>query len=414
MTSATATRRPHKAVTVTVTDGRVEASSAPEIERGLAVRPEVADPQVMALLRAAVEKGVAVETLERLMTLHERIAARQAEGEFLAARAQFQAECPAVAKKSSADFTSKGGGRISYSYAELDEIARTIRPHLHRLGLSYSWDSSVENGKVKAVCFLEHVAGGKKTATFEAPLDDRASMSGPQRVAAALTYARRQTLIQVLGLTTTDEDDDARPAVDARVVRRHEEPEDEAGREIEGERPETPPAPAGAVPCPKCGGATIDKREGKKNPKGPDFACADNACRFTRTKEGAWVAGNYPTAVWARDLPAPPASVFDGVLAARLDRKARSASIVQRAAVLGLATRVGNSPSELQRIVGKFGGKVSTDLPDMALNRIDAALASIAAEEIDLSYAEDGTPMAMRDGEDVLAPVTEDGKEMGW
>jgi hypothetical protein len=32
------------------------------------------------------------------------------------------------------------------------------------------------------------------------------------------------------------------------------------------------------VPCPKCGGRTWDNREGKKNPKAPDFKCRDKSC----------------------------------------------------------------------------------------------------------------------------------------
>ena len=47
------------------------------------------------------------------------------------------------------------------------------------------------------------------TASFASPIDTAASMSGPQKVASALTYARRQSLVQVLGLTTTEPDTDA-------------------------------------------------------------------------------------------------------------------------------------------------------------------------------------------------------------
>src|SRR2546423_13842075 len=30
--------------------------------------------------------------------------------------------------------------------------------------------------------------------------------------------------------------------------------------------------------CPKCGGAMWDNREGKRNPKAPDFKCKDREC----------------------------------------------------------------------------------------------------------------------------------------
>jgi hypothetical protein len=34
----------------------------------------------------------------------------------------------------------------------------------------------------------------------------------------------------------------------------------------------------GAPSCPKCGGAMWDNREGKRNPKAPDFKCKDRSC----------------------------------------------------------------------------------------------------------------------------------------
>ena len=35
---------------------------------------------------------------------------------------------------------------------------------------------------------------------------------------------------------------------------------------------------AGVPNCPKCGGAMWDNREGKRNPKAPDFKCKDRSC----------------------------------------------------------------------------------------------------------------------------------------
>src|SRR5215203_2378321 len=40
-----------------------------------------------------------------------------------------------------------------------------------------------------------------------------------------------------------------------------------------------PTESASAVPsCPQCGGAMWDNREGKRNPKAPDFKCKDREC----------------------------------------------------------------------------------------------------------------------------------------
>lgn len=165
--------------------------------------------EVIQLLRLAVERGVPVEALEKLVALQERYQDRAAKMEFAGALADFQAKCPPIPKESTAKIVSKSSGTsFSYTYAELDTIAETVRPFLHRLGLSYSWDSDVTETSVLAVCTLRHRNGHSITAKFSAPVDAGGRMSGAQSHAAALSYARRQSLVQVLGLTTTEPDPD--------------------------------------------------------------------------------------------------------------------------------------------------------------------------------------------------------------
>jgi hypothetical protein len=163
-----------------------------------------------SLMEIALEKGT-VESLEKLVALSERVQDRNAAREFGDAKARFQETCPPIRKTSTASVTSKRtGSSYKYAYAELDEIARTVGPHLHVLGLSYSWDSKVEGGKIAVTCTLRHLNGHSERASFECPVDGNDSMSDPQKYASTLTFARRYSLIQVLGLTTCDPDDDAR------------------------------------------------------------------------------------------------------------------------------------------------------------------------------------------------------------
>jgi hypothetical protein len=144
-----------------------------------------------------------------LFALYERDADRRAAQEFNDAMARFQNECPPIPKTSEARITTKGGTQYGYRYAELDEIAATIGPHLHKNGLSYSWDSSVEGEVLRVVCKLSHVNGHSREAVFSAPTaNTNPGMSDLQKHAAALTFGRRQSLVQVLGLTTTDPDAD--------------------------------------------------------------------------------------------------------------------------------------------------------------------------------------------------------------
>jgi len=164
--------------------------------------------QVATLLTLAIEKGLGVEGLEKLVALQERVMAKKAESQMYDAMATFQRRCPSIKKSTVAKVVTTGGGTYSYSYAELDEIAYTVNPILAELGLSYTWDSSLTDTIHTCRCTLRHVAGHHVTASFTCPIDTQAKMNGTQKAGAALTYARRQSLISVLGLTTTDPDTD--------------------------------------------------------------------------------------------------------------------------------------------------------------------------------------------------------------
>ena len=163
------------------------------------------------LLLAVLERGESldVEVLERIVALKEREEDRQATRALHDAIATFQGEVGPIPKTKRVDFAGRSGHRVTYSYAPLDVIAEAIREPLARAGLSYTWDSKTEPAALHCICTVRHVHGAKVTASFGAPIDTEAKMSGPQRAAAALTYARRQSLVQALGLTSADTDTDA-------------------------------------------------------------------------------------------------------------------------------------------------------------------------------------------------------------
>lgn len=174
-----------------------------------ATTTEAGPAAVLALMAQAVQRGMAVDTMESLQAMYHREQDRAAAREFADAMAQFQAAVPSIPKSSTAKVTSKRtGSTFTYSYAEMDQIAETVRPHLHRLGLSFSWDGSLSDKMVTATCTLRHRNGHSVVSHFTAPTDSESAMSGQQQHAAAMTYAKRQSLIAVLGLTTTDADTD--------------------------------------------------------------------------------------------------------------------------------------------------------------------------------------------------------------
>lgn len=178
-----------------------------------AVQDQATGPAaIVGLLELAIEKGIPVESLEKLQAMYERASDRAAAAEFAQALAAFQQKCPPIAKNKTAKIVPNSGAAYSYTYAELDHIAKTIRPILTELGFSYTWDSQTEGELLTCACTLRHVNGHKVTAKFSAPVQSAAGMSAQQKHASALTYARRQSLIQVLGLTTCEPDlDGANP-----------------------------------------------------------------------------------------------------------------------------------------------------------------------------------------------------------
>lgn len=187
------------------------------IETGTAVAVP-ADESVSSLVRLAIERGVDVGILERLVALQERVAERDARAAFFEALAGFQDECPEIPKSSKAEIATKSGARYSYTYAPLEAITRAIRPALRKHGLSYSWDVEQGDGALIVICILRHVEGHQERASFPVPIDAGARMSPAQANGAALTYGRRQSLVAVLGLTTADDTDAGTPVDDTKIT----------------------------------------------------------------------------------------------------------------------------------------------------------------------------------------------------
>lgn len=162
--------------------------------------------QVFELFQMALSKGAdGVNALEKLVELQDKIQRRNAETEFHSALAAFQESCPAVTKSSTAKIATKSGGGYSFTYADLEEIISTVRPHLSRNGFSFTFDSSVEASKLlTCTCTLHHAHGHSMSSKFTLPIENGSGASDQQKTGGALTYAKRQCLISVLGLALAD------------------------------------------------------------------------------------------------------------------------------------------------------------------------------------------------------------------
>jgi len=161
-------------------------------------------------LTLAIERGVDADALEKLVALHERLEARKAEQAFNEALQQFQERVPVIPKNKRVNYATKQGGKVDYSYSTFDHVADTIRPLMTDLGLHYSFSTEPMDGKRLMVkCIVRHIDGHSIESTFPVDVDSTAKMNIQQQMASATTYAKRYALIQALGITTADTDDDA-------------------------------------------------------------------------------------------------------------------------------------------------------------------------------------------------------------
>lgn len=158
----------------------------------------------MSLLAKAIDSGMDVEKLGRLMDLAERWQANQAAVALKAALAGFSRDCPPVEKKRTAD----AGGKFGYQFASYDDVNRVAKPHMATHGLSISYDTeSPVVGKVKVTARVSHEGGGSMTTTLEVPIPVM-SVNDTQRFGAAVSYAKRFAMCAALNIVVTDEDVD--------------------------------------------------------------------------------------------------------------------------------------------------------------------------------------------------------------
>jgi hypothetical protein len=163
------------------------------------------------------DAGDRVALMEKLIAMKYADEDRQARLAFETAFAKMRASLPSI-KKSKEVKTS--AGKHMYDYAPLEEIQKTCDPILQAHGFSYSWrEEAIEGGK--RVWFDLFAHGHTKSNCFDAPLlGAKQSNSGGEIVnavqAARMTssYAKRNSMVDGLGLIIEDEDNDATLDID--------------------------------------------------------------------------------------------------------------------------------------------------------------------------------------------------------
>ena len=165
------------------------------------------------------------------------------------------------------------------SYASLEATVDTVRPILARYGLcTLQGESAPETDEGKLTGFnvetiVLHESGEWISTAVFVPVEKPSA----QGAVSALTYGRRAGLRAVFTLADTDDDGE--------TAQNHAPRATPSVRSTPTPPPSARPAatPSGGAgntepACPICHGKMWDNREGKKNPKAPDFKCRDKSC----------------------------------------------------------------------------------------------------------------------------------------
>lgn len=150
-----------------------------------------------------------IETLHALLDIRNKEKANAARDLFNVSFSKAQAEFPIVPKR--------GTAHNNIKYARIEDIIQGIGPVLAKYGLSIRHKTTQESGIV-VTAILAHVGGHFEEDVFVCEADKTGSKNAIQAIKSSITYARRTTLENLLGLASRGEDDDAFAAGDTDVM----------------------------------------------------------------------------------------------------------------------------------------------------------------------------------------------------
>lgn len=151
----------------------------------------------MDMLNRAVESGAGLEMVEKLMALQERWAANQSRVAFENALAEVGKEMPVIVRNAT--------GHNSKKYADFAAIAKVVDPILGKHGLRYRFKTT-QTDRISVTCIL-YGHGHSEETTLSGPADASGSKNAIQAIGSTLTYLQRYSLVQMLGLAASNDDD---------------------------------------------------------------------------------------------------------------------------------------------------------------------------------------------------------------
>lgn len=157
-----------------------------------------------SLIAYAVQQGADVETLERLVSLQEKVQANNAKAAFTKAMSTLQSQLPVVKKL-------KNNPGTHSNYAPLEDIVAQCKDVIKKNKFMFSWDTKTTDKNIEVTCHVTHVEGHTESSTMVSEMAEGTSANNaPQKTAITITYLKRYTFCNAFGIMVADEDQDAR------------------------------------------------------------------------------------------------------------------------------------------------------------------------------------------------------------
>jgi hypothetical protein len=161
----------------------------------------------MALLQSAINQGMDVEKMSRLMDLQDRWMASRSLEAFTVALNACQRDLPVVVKDAQNTHTRT-------RYARLENVVHTIKPTYTKHGFSLSFaegDSPRPEHSMRIIADLHHVGGHSRQYHLDVPLDGmgakgNSNMTATQGKGSTFAYGKRYLTCSIFNVVVADED----------------------------------------------------------------------------------------------------------------------------------------------------------------------------------------------------------------
>lgn len=152
----------------------------------------------MMLIERAMSSGAGMDVIEKFMDMQERWEKNQNRKAFDKAIAAAKAEIAPIHRNAT--------GHNNKRYADFAAIAVAVDPILSKYGLHYRFRTN-QTDRISVTCILSHEAGHSEETTLSGPADQTGNKNAIQAIGSTQTYLQRYTLVSMLGLAASNDDD---------------------------------------------------------------------------------------------------------------------------------------------------------------------------------------------------------------